>query len=461
MSSRKPDFKKIVSDRLSKSGAETIPKTSSPNNDSTIQSKIETPVASADYILIEVNVGLIKIEDNIRSQYNEESIKELAASIEKNGLINPPTLTPYDDPQYWKVVVGHRRTLAVISLRWAKIPAFIKKNISKREIVLQQLIENIQREDLHSVDEAIAMKQIMVDFSINQTELAGIIGKSKQLIANTLGILRLTEKVSRVILSRLSKRQLIGLSQLSEKPYFEKVLEAAENGASYEDIIRLAKELDTGKHQKNRDRIRKDLEGKFSEIVNHIQGLHDMAMKFRIQFGKDIPPEYEAELRQTLIVEINRFLVIIGALFKGKTEFEINVKGSPLEPHSSKIPFLSSNTLVNLSTNLNTIGFTFISYNSTITEVKQTIMSIIPKLNESLFDTYPVELLIDHWNALPWQTIKKEVVGFYFNSVSKSFVLPKSYLEIKEKYLADIDDSENIEKKRSEGYSFNTSQKEV
>lgn len=131
--------------------------------------------------------------ENIRTAYPEETIKELAESIERDGLLQPIVVIEdgeEDGRTIYKVIAGHRRLRAYQYLRaqdkpsYNQIKAIARKSIGDIETV--QLIENIQREDLNSADLEKAVKSIMKREGLKQADLAQRIGKSKQWVSMVL-----------------------------------------------------------------------------------------------------------------------------------------------------------------------------------------------------------------------------------------------------------------------------------
>lgn len=146
----------------------------------------------------------IKIEKIItnpyqpRKNFDEKAIEELAQSIKENGLIQPIIVVKRDNG--YMLIAGERRLRAVKSLNEEKITAIIK-DISDEDIMKWGVIENIQREDLNPIEEAIAYENIRKTFSITQEQLAETVGKSRSYITNTLRLLDLCDEVKEVLIN--------------------------------------------------------------------------------------------------------------------------------------------------------------------------------------------------------------------------------------------------------------------
>ncbi|MFN2340481.1 MAG: ParB/RepB/Spo0J family partition protein [Halanaerobium sp.] len=128
-----------------------------------------------------------------RSSFDEESLQELANSIQEKGIIQPITVRKIKAEKY-QIVAGERRWRASKLVGLKKIPAVIR-NFDDQEMLEIALIENIQREDLNPVEEARAYKEMLNNFEITQAELAKQVGKSRSNVSNMVRLLKLTDKV--------------------------------------------------------------------------------------------------------------------------------------------------------------------------------------------------------------------------------------------------------------------------
>ncbi len=140
-----------------------------------------------------IDISLIQPKkDQPRQYFDDESLKDLAASIEKNGLIQPIILRKKD--QGYEIVAGERRWRAAKSINIKEIPAIVK-DIDEEGAAKISLIENIQRENLNPIEEATAYKKLMDDYELKQDELAEAVGKSRVYISNSIRLLHLDERV--------------------------------------------------------------------------------------------------------------------------------------------------------------------------------------------------------------------------------------------------------------------------
>lgn len=154
-----------------------------------------------------------KIEPNPfqpRRDFDSGALKELSLSIREHGILQPITVTKRDietptglDVRY-QLVAGERRWRAAKLAGLSQIPALIRRGIPDDRIRLElALIENVQREDLNPVERARAFKRLVDEFNLVQREIAGRIGKSREMVANTLRLLALPEEMQRAIESEI------------------------------------------------------------------------------------------------------------------------------------------------------------------------------------------------------------------------------------------------------------------
>ena len=151
-------------------------------------------------------------KDQPRKFFDEDTINELAESIKQKGLILP-ILVKEIDKQHYQIIAGERRWRASQKAGLHNVPVIVK-NLSQKEILEVALIENMQREDLNPIEEAMGMSQLQKEHKYTQEELASVLGKSRPQIANTLRLLTLPHKVQefvqKKILSAGHVRALVG-----------------------------------------------------------------------------------------------------------------------------------------------------------------------------------------------------------------------------------------------------------
>ncbi|MBU3091152.1 ParB/RepB/Spo0J family partition protein [Clostridium sp. CM028] len=164
--------------------------------------------------VFKISMNLIKAnKDQPRKNFDPEKISELAQSIKEHGVIQPIILNKEDD--VYIVVAGERRFRAAKSIGLAEIPAIIM-NINNKEVLEISLIENIQREDLNPIEEAIAYKKLLTEFNLTQEEISKKVSKSRTAITNCMRLLNLDERVQDYIIDGVISeghgRAILGIS---------------------------------------------------------------------------------------------------------------------------------------------------------------------------------------------------------------------------------------------------------
>ncbi|CEA14904.1 nucleoid occlusion protein [Fermentimonas caenicola] len=131
--------------------------------------------------------------DQPRRSFDEEALQELAASIKSIGLVQPITLREIDEDSY-EIIAGERRYRASLMAGLTSIPAYIK-TADDDETMEMALIENIQREDLNSIEIALAYQKLINTLSLTQEQLSERVGKKRATVANYLRLLKLPAEV--------------------------------------------------------------------------------------------------------------------------------------------------------------------------------------------------------------------------------------------------------------------------
>lgn len=150
--------------------------------------------ASGSSSISEVDLDkIIPNPDQPRRMFSEEGLQELAASIRSIGLIQPVTLRKLDDDSY-QIIAGERRYRASQMAGLYSIPAYIK-TADEDETMEMALIENIQREDLNSIEIALAYQTLIKTLSLTQEQLSERVGKKRATVANYLRLLKLPAEV--------------------------------------------------------------------------------------------------------------------------------------------------------------------------------------------------------------------------------------------------------------------------
>lgn len=178
--------------------------------------------------------------DQPRKQFDKASLEDLAGSIKQYGIIQPIIVSRKDD--YYEIIAGERRWRAAKIAGLKEIPVVVK-DYSEKEIAEISLIENIQRENLNPIEEAQAYKKLIEEYSLTQEDLSARISKSRAQIANTMRLLKLHEKVQKMLttgeLSAGHARALLGLEDQEQQfQTAERILAESLSVRQTEDLVK-------------------------------------------------------------------------------------------------------------------------------------------------------------------------------------------------------------------------------
>lgn len=135
-----------------------------------------------------------------RKNFNEDSLHELAESIKQFGIIQPLIVSKKD--KYYEIIAGERRWRASKIAGLKEVPVVIK-NFNDEDVLAVSLIENIQRENLNPIEEAIAYKRLLTEFMLKQDDIAERVSKSRSAIANTMRLLNLDSRIQQMIIDEM------------------------------------------------------------------------------------------------------------------------------------------------------------------------------------------------------------------------------------------------------------------
>ena len=161
-----------------------------------------------------VKIG--KVEPNReqpRKNFDEDALLELSESVKQYGVLQP--LLVQDKKDYYEIIAGERRWRAAKLAGLKEVPVIIK-NLTEQEIVEISLIENIQRENLNPIEEALAYKRLLNEFNLKQDEVAERVSKSRTAVTNSMRLLKLDERVQQMVIDDLIStghaRALLGIA---------------------------------------------------------------------------------------------------------------------------------------------------------------------------------------------------------------------------------------------------------
>ncbi len=159
-----------------------------------LDNSLEESIQDTENRISHLSLSLVDPKsDQPRKNFDKSALEELAASISENGLLQPILVREYGNGRY-QIIAGERRFRASKIAGLSEIPAIILDK-DDRKVAEIALIENIQREDLNPVEEAMAFKALAEEYGLTQAELSEKVGKSRSAIANTLRLLDLPKEI--------------------------------------------------------------------------------------------------------------------------------------------------------------------------------------------------------------------------------------------------------------------------
>ncbi len=243
-------------------GLDSLIPSGAPKNKKNITEEKKQPVKVVEKVVekivekpVEMKMKITEVEPNReqpRKNFDEDALLELAESIKQFGVLQPLLVQKKDD--YYEIIAGERRWRAAKLAGLKEVPVIIK-DFSDQEVVEIALIENIQREDLNPIEEAVAYKRLMEEFHLKQEEVAERVSKSRTAVTNSMRLLKLDERVQQMViegmLSTGHARALLAIEdndlqfQMATKIYNEKL--------SVRDVEKLVKNLGKKKPEKKEE----------------------------------------------------------------------------------------------------------------------------------------------------------------------------------------------------------------
>lgn len=223
----------------------------------------------------EIMVKISKVEPNRsqpRKQFDEDALLELSESIKQYGILQP--LLVSDKKDYYEIIAGERRWRAAKIAGLKEIPILVKE-FNDQEIVEISLIENIQREDLNPIEEAMAFKRLMDEFHLKQDEIAERVSKSRTAVTNSMRLLKLDEKVQQMLIDEMISsghaRALLSITDPNMQAtvamrIFDEKLSVRETEKLVKGLLEPAKKKETVRNTAE-DAIYESLEEKIKGII--------------------------------------------------------------------------------------------------------------------------------------------------------------------------------------------------
>lgn len=277
--------------------------------DNKIEVKTSVPNAGGEQMM---KINMVEPNrEQPRRNFEEDSLLELADSIKQFGVLQPLIVRKRKD--YYEIIAGERRWRAAKMAGVKEIPVIIK-DFTEQEVLEIALIENIQREDLNPIEEAMAFKRLLTEFNLKQDEVAERVSKSRTAVTNSMRLLKLAEKVQQMVIDDMittgHARALLAIEDpelqynLANKIFDEKL--------SVRETESLVKSIKNPKEPKQKKMVKnafiyEDLEDKMKQVLGtKVNVLAKGNGKVRIQI------EYYSD------AELERMFEMIMSLQKGE-----------------------------------------------------------------------------------------------------------------------------------------------
>lgn len=261
----------------------------------------------------EVMVPISKVEPNKeqpRKNFDEDALLELSESIKQFGVLQP--LLVQDKKDYYEIIAGERRWRAAKLAGLKQVPVIVK-HLTDQEIVEISLIENIQRENLNPIEEAIAYKRLLNEFNLKQDEVAERVSKSRTAVTNSMRLLKLSDKVQQMVIDDMIStghaRALLGIAD-EEKQYTlaQRIFDEKLSVREVEKLVKKMQKQKSAPAKENADKAKldavyQDVEEKMKTILGTKVVINQKdSMKGKIEIEYYSPQELDRiyELFQTI-----------------------------------------------------------------------------------------------------------------------------------------------------------------
>ena len=265
--------------------------------DTLISAEAVKPMMKEETGQAETLVKITKVEPNReqpRKTFDEDTLQELADSIKQFGLLQP--ILVQDRKDYYEIIAGERRWRAAKLAGLKEVPVIIR-NYTEQEIMEISLIENIQREDLNPIEEAIAYKRLIEEFNLKQDEVAERVSKSRTTITNSMRLLKLCDYVRQMIiddkLTTGHARALIPIKdEEQQKQIAERIFDEKLSVREVEKIVKGI--LNPSKEKPKKEEIAQSIQYIYEDIEKKLE--EKLSRKVEISaIGKDGSGKIEIE----------------------------------------------------------------------------------------------------------------------------------------------------------------------
>lgn len=249
--------------------------------------------------IIDINIDELRVNPyQPRKVFNDDALSDLAESIKEHGVFQP--IIVKKSIKGYEIIAGERRVRASKLAGLKKIPAIIR-NLNDEQMMEIALLENLQRENLSAIEEAIAYKSMIEKLSLTQDELSKKVGKSRSHITNILGLLRLPEEVQEMVANnQISMGHARVLSKLEDN---QKIIDMAREIVSKKIPVReLEQEAETENKKVKIERHSKPVNTDYKYVEELLREKLDTKVKIK---------DKKIEISFTNVADLNRILEVL------------------------------------------------------------------------------------------------------------------------------------------------------
>ena len=276
----------------------------------------ETPKKN-EKVIEGILMDIKKVEPNReqpRKNFDEDALIELSESIKQFGVLQP--LLVQDKKGYYEIIAGERRWRAAKLAGLKEVPVIIK-DLTDQEVVEIALIENIQRENLNPIEEAIAYKRLLTEFNLKQDEVAERVSKSRTAVTNSMRLLKLDEKVQQMVIDDMlttgHARALLGIDD-QEKQY-QTAQKIFDEKLSVRETEKLVKKI---QQEKEEDKSKKEvrLDPKMAAILGDLEETMKVILGTKVAINQKDEKKGKIEIEYYSMDELDRIIDLIRTIGK-------------------------------------------------------------------------------------------------------------------------------------------------
>ena len=265
--------------------------------------KLQLEVQALDHGQLKpVDVNLLKRgEYQPRRFIHEQDLQELAASIEKHGVMQPIVIRPIDDEQHpYEIIAGERRWRAAQLAGLTEIPAIVR-DLTDQVAIALALIENIQRQDLNPIDQALALQRFHDEFGLSHQEIAETVGKARTTVSNLLRLLTLTDAVKDLMQQGLlDMGHARAILTLKAKDQLKVAQHVIEKNLSVRQTEQLVRDFNAPKQEKPKTVVAPDIQ--------------QLTQRLSERFSADVKIDYNKQGKGKLVISYHSLEELDGIL---------------------------------------------------------------------------------------------------------------------------------------------------